>query len=426
MTDVTRREFANMAKGFPALPIFETGYVDSIEVGVLDAGAISSGKIRGSDITIADGGTVKSEGYDPGVAGWQIGADGSAEFNNVTVRGVIEAGVGSDVDWSYISNVTIDNADITNLSFSKITAGTNGATLTLGSGGVLRTAASGERVELSNSGLSDIRWYDSGGSLQGTMGSGTGSQLELATSANQSIYLNSGEDIILRAIGAGQTIDLQGDVFLTSGDFDFGANDLLNTGLIRSGNNGAVSSVAFGWSADPNTGIFRAGSDDMRLVAGGTSVAQVVSTRFGPGSDNSKTLGGAGLRWQEIYMVGGIGSVNNVSRDANGRLTVATSSRRYKHNIHDYEDGMNVIEMLRPVGFRWNDDPRISVPHEDRGDVGLIAEEVRDVPGAERFVLLDDDGIPVSVRYELLVVPLIKAVQQLESRVRELEATHGN
>src|SRR5690606_27160916 len=66
--------------------------------------------------------------------------DGNAEFNNVAVRGAIVAGAGSIIDWGYINNVSIGSADITDLSFDKITAGSNDASLVIGAAGSISSA----------------------------------------------------------------------------------------------------------------------------------------------------------------------------------------------------------------------------------------------------------------------------------------------
>jgi microcystin-dependent protein len=54
------------------------------------ANAITAGKL--SAIAIEAGKYIRSTTYTPGSAGWTIEADGFAEFNNVTVRGDLEAG----------------------------------------------------------------------------------------------------------------------------------------------------------------------------------------------------------------------------------------------------------------------------------------------------------------------------------------------
>lgn len=101
---------------------------DDITTGTLSVDRIGANSIGFGKITLTAAleatQYIQSTTYTPGSAGWRINADGTAEFDDVTVRGTITAGAGSDVDWSYIGNVAIVNADITNVDAGKITTGT--------------------------------------------------------------------------------------------------------------------------------------------------------------------------------------------------------------------------------------------------------------------------------------------------------------
>ena len=80
---------------------------------------------------------MQSNNYVAGSAGWALKAEGEIEARNIK----IVAAAGSQMDWSYIQNVAIVNADITNLSANKINAG-------ILTGRTVRTAASGARIQL--------------------------------------------------------------------------------------------------------------------------------------------------------------------------------------------------------------------------------------------------------------------------------------
>lgn len=101
-----------------------------------------AGTITGKEVILAGGaaGVIRSDNFVSGVDGWAIFGDGSAELNAVVVRGTIVAGTGSEVDWSYIKNVSIENADIVSLEFDKITAGSNDASLVIGASGSISSA----------------------------------------------------------------------------------------------------------------------------------------------------------------------------------------------------------------------------------------------------------------------------------------------
>lgn len=344
---------------------------------------ITAGKIAALNLTV--GKYIRSTSYTPGSAGWSIDANGSAEFNNVTVRGTIVATSGS------ISNLTINGA------------------LTL-SGGVIRTASSGARWEMSDSFNQDIRWYNSSNQIVAEVGV-VGLGLRLAGYLSHSISLSASGQI---SISSGSFVQVDSYLYTTSGNLIEGG------GGVRGSNTGSAANCQI-QLANATTGFYNSGGV-IYFVSGGANVAVQGTGYHGPYSDNAIDSGASGARWRAIYMVGGVGSVNNVSRDANGRLTVASSSRRFKENI-DYSAfdlGLDFIKTLRPVRFRWRDDDNISTAHPDRNDIGLIAEDV-DALGADRLVTYDDEG-PFSVRYDLMVVPLIKAIQELEARVAALEA----
>lgn len=87
-------------------------------------------------------GNINSANFVHGSAGWSINADGSAEFQNVI-----------------------------GLSFTGVTI--NGSTIT---GGVIRTAASGQRVLMSGAN-NDVEFYDTGGNIVGSLVAGAASNM---------------------------------------------------------------------------------------------------------------------------------------------------------------------------------------------------------------------------------------------------------
>lgn len=107
----------------------------AITTAKIDNLAVNSAKIADLAVTNAKiGSFIQSTSYSPGVAGWHINKDGTAEFRNVLVRGDVQA------------------------------SSLNAATGTIG---LIRSATSGQRCEFDSTG---IRVYDSGGTLRARLG----------------------------------------------------------------------------------------------------------------------------------------------------------------------------------------------------------------------------------------------------------------
>ncbi|RLC84207.1 MAG: hypothetical protein DRJ03_14895 [Chloroflexi bacterium] len=65
-----------------------------------------------ASLTIGSGGYIQSANYSPGSAGFKISGSGDAEFNDVTVRGALITGSGSQINGDYITAGTITGRTI--------------------------------------------------------------------------------------------------------------------------------------------------------------------------------------------------------------------------------------------------------------------------------------------------------------------------
>jgi hypothetical protein len=123
-----------------------------------------------------------------------------------------------------------------------------------------------------------------------------------------------------------------------------------------------------------------------------------------PDADGAWSLGRSGWRWKEVWAQDG---------------TINTSDATLKTEIADENLGLEFIEALRPVVWKW----REGSDTEDHR--GLIAQEVREAarsaPGTRPFSGVVDRGGALGLREREFMGPLIKALQQLSARVRELE-----
>jgi hypothetical protein len=100
------------------------------------------------------------------------------------------------------------------------------------------------------------------------------------------------------------------------------------------------------------------------------------------------------------------------------------SDIRIKKDVQDLSDGLNIVNQLKPRTFKYNG--RGETGDDDRIRYGFIADEVLDV--ASHYVNIEDgiiDGIEVndfkSLSTTRMIPMLVKAIQELTSRVVELE-----
>jgi hypothetical protein len=115
--------------------------------------------------------------------------------------------------------------------------------------------------------------------------------------------------------------------------------------------------------------------------------------------------------------------------------TINTSDQRLKTDIVSSTLGLNFINELNPVSYKFIEGSKqvvdgnvVSIPGS-RTHYGLIAQEVKEVldaSGVEDFagwvkMDMDEEDSMQGLRYDQFVAPLIKAVQELTARVKALE-----
>ena len=88
-----------------------------------------------------------------------------------------------------------------------------------------------------------------------------------------------------------------------------------------------------------------------------------------------------------------------------------TSTRKAKKNIKKYNDGLKLINKLKPVSFKRK--------ATDKKDIGLIAEEVDKVIPV--IVKHNDNNEAEGLDYSKITVLLINAVKELSAEVKRLE-----
>jgi hypothetical protein len=172
---------------------------------------------------------------------------------------------------------------------------------------------------------------------------------------------------------------------------------------------------------DPYTMSFSGGNPastnkGLWFTGGGTVYLGHSSISFSPLADNTNDLGRASNRWDDIYATNG---------------TIQTSDANDKSNIADSDLGLSFVSKLTPRKYTLIDGD------SNRTHYGLIAQEVKTVlddnnintsdfaPYIEGEILdTNDQGTgqyKYGLRYTELISILIKSIQELEQRIKNLE-----
>ena len=108
---------------------------------------------------------------------------------------------------------------------------------------------------------------------------------------------------------------------------------------------------------------------------------------------------------------------SSITNGATDDITAFHSSdEKLKNNVVRIEDGLSIVNQLRPVEYEWDELSPFS--HLKHNDYGLIAQEVEKV--LPNIVGEMKDGYK-GIRYEKLIPFLIDSIQQLTKRVEKLE-----
>ena len=138
------------------------------------------------------------------------------------------------------------------------------------------------------------------------------------------------------------------------------------------------------------------------VTSHGTLISQ---STIRPANDDNHSIGLSNRRYTTIFATNG--SIN-------------TSDKNEKNTIIESDLGLDFINMLKPVSFKWNKD-------DGKTHYGLIAQDLEETIVSLGKTVTDFGGIlkekdsPMGLSYPQLLAPLIKAVQELSSKVAALE-----
>jgi hypothetical protein len=108
----------------------------------------------------------------------------------------------------------------------------------------------------------------------------------------------------------------------------------------------------------------------------------------------------------------GVGGNTQLCRNDAGEIAQCSSSLRYKTDLRPFTGGLNLIDRLHPVSFKWKSDQSL--------DLGLGAEDVAAVEPL--LVTRNDKGEVEGVKYDRLSAVFINAFKEQQNQIEEQRA----
>ena len=189
------------------------------------------------------------------------------------------------------------------------------------------------------------------------------------------------------------------------------------TGAIRVAN-GTADAPSYTFTDNTDAGLYSNSDNNVYMAIDGTVRQRFNVGYFGPGIDNSYDLGQASFRWDDV-------------RATNG--TINTSDRNEKNTITTSDLGLDFVNKLTPVSYKFNDKTRTHyglIAQDIETVLGTISKSATDFAGFCKDTITEDaDGTVLDtpfdrygLRYTEFISPMIKAIQELSAENTALKA----
>jgi len=161
-------------------------------------------------------------------------------------------------------------------------------------------------------------------------------------------------------------------------------------------------SLRLNTTGDNNTGIGYRALDNVTTGSNNTAIGYL-SQVPDPTLDNQVRIGNTAITYAGVQVAWTI-----------------TSDKRFKNNIENSNLGLEFINQLRPVSYYRNND------ESNKTEYGFIAQELKEVlknnDGENSGIVSEDSEGMLSVRYNDLLAPIVKAIQEQTEEIKSLKS----
>jgi len=207
---------------------------------------------------------------------------------------------------------------------------------------------------------------------------------------------------------------------------------------LESGNINTNGSLVVSGSAFVGNSLSVMGNIDANVNMSINNVDSNTTLHFkDDGSDCSYISSGWGSESMDFHSIFGMNFYSNsVARmslysngmNVNGNLLAtgeinaySASDKRLKNNIKSIDNSLDIINLLNPVSYNWNEKAKeLNSNKTDKKDVGLIAQELKEVLPELVHTIYNDEYL--SVDYIKLIPYLIGAIKDLTEKINKLES----
>lgn len=375
---------------------------------------------------------IQSPNFVAGSTGWQVNVDGSAEFNDVIIRGgttvsgtslyyngtpalgnlILSISAAASTDTygnAYPQGLGVFGSDgeLTADGSTLTVEGTNGSQVQLSTGGVGQAD-----IIFTPRDLVGTTWFN--GYVGTVLGAGNRPGIEI-TSPSADVPGSTGSGVGFYGAGPGAATDtyilFAADRVNFNDLVEIGGNlDVTGTVDIAPAVGAASLAIAFNGSYNIYSDNAGAGAANSRLWIDTPDTGEVV---IGPRS------GAAFITSLRLRTNATTASAANCFIDSGTqKISRSTSSLKYKQDVEDLTLDLDAVRALRPVRFHDKNEMQAD-PENARWYVGLIAEEV-DALGLTEFVSYMD-GEPDALMYDRFCAALLVLLKDAEERITALE-----